>query len=185
MAKKIAILALLFLISVNFNTLIAQDHSSDHPSTDQANSSHFSHKNEIAGFAGATYIFESGFVLPTFGVEYIRNINSFIGIGIIAEIEVGSHIIGEDECCHQEHELSREQAFLLLPAIYFKTGNFVTSFGYGVELEKNENLGLLKISAMYILELMNDKWIVVPNISWDHTAKFDGLVYGFSIARRF
>ena len=185
MAKKIAILALLFLISVNFNTLIAQDHSSEHPPTKQANSSHFSHKNEIAGFAGATYIFQSGFVLPTFGVEYIRNINSFMGIGLIAEIEVGSHIIGMDEHSNEEAEVNRESAFLLLPAIYFKTGNFITSFGYGVELEKSENLGLLKISAMYLLELKGDKWVVVPNVSWDHTTKFDGLVYGFSVARRF
>ena len=184
MATKASILALAILISIHFNSLIAQEHPVAHTSSIK-DSHHFSHKNEIAGFAGATYIFHSGFVLPTFGVEYVRNINSFLGIGVIAEIEVGSHIIGEDERSHQQQEISRESAFLLLPALYFKTGNFVSSIGYGVELEKSENLGLLKISAMYILELQNEKWIVIPSISWDHTSKFDGLVYGFGVARRF
>lgn len=185
MAIKTALIALAILINTQFNLLIAQDHSSEYKNKNKASSGHLLNKNDIAGFAGATYIFGSGFILPTFGIEYVRNLNSLIGIGFIAEIEVGSHIIAVDETCHEEHELSRESAFLLLPAIYFKTGHFVTSIGYGIELEKHENLGLLKISAMYVLELKNDNWLVVPSVSWDHTNKFDGIVYGFSIARRF
>jgi hypothetical protein len=179
--KNLLIIALLILISPLLAPLNAQEHSGKHTSA----SEHFSHKNDIAGFAGGTYIIESGFFLPTFGIEYVRKINSYFGVGVITEIELGSHIISTDEDTHEQKEVNRESAFLVLPALYFKAGNFVTSIGYGIEFEKNENLGLLKLSAMYVLELKNDKWIVIPSISWDHTDKFNGLVYGVSLARRF
>jgi hypothetical protein len=111
--------------------------------------------------------------------------NSNFGVGIISEIEIGSHIITTDESSHEQVEVNRESAILLLPSLYFITGNLVFSAGYGIEFEKSENIGLFKLSAMYILHLKNDGWHVIPNISWDHTRLFDGLVYGFSVGRSF
>lgn len=175
------IIVLLILISTRFSPILAQEHSEDHKSSLEQSDN----KNEIGGFFGSTYIIESGFVLPTVGLEYVREINSYFGIGIIAEVELGSHIIAIDEETQEEEEVSRESASLLLPAIYFTVHNFVISIGYGIEFEKNENLGLLKLTAMYVLELKNDKWIVVPAFSWDYTSRFNGLVYGFSVGRRF
>lgn len=169
------------LLNIGTYSIIAQDHSFHPPSKEN----HIEHKNDIAGFAGATYICESGFFLPTFGIEYVRRINSFMGIGVIGEIEVGSHIISKNEYSHETIEINRETAILLCPALYFKSGNFVASVGYGVEFEKSENLALLKISLMYSLKLQDERWIVLPNISWDHTIHFNGLVYGVSFARVF
>ena len=169
------------LLHIGTKSIKAQDHSTQSPSKEN----HFDHKNDIAGFAGATYILESGFYLPTFGVEYVRKINPNFGVGVIAEIEVGCHIISIDEDSHESVEVNRESAFLLLPALYFKTGNIVASVGYGVEFEKTENLALLKLSLMYCLRLQDENWVVAPNVSWDHTIHFNGLVYGVSIARLF
>lgn len=180
MIKIVTLLSLIIITNANFSNLLAQEHKENHKS----NSTAFHHKNDIAGFFGATYIIESGFLLPTIGLEYVRKINSFIGIGIIGEVELGSHIITIDEHSHEKTEINRETAFLLLPSIYFITGNFVFSGGYGIEFEKNENLVLTRLSLMYILELKNELWFVVPSFSWDHTKHFNGLVYGFSIARR-
>lgn len=178
---KNQLLLLILASNFMFSPLIGQN------SHDEASKGKESlhHKNDIAGFVGATYIFETGFVLPTFGVEYVRKINSHIGLGVIAEIEVGSHIISMNEETHQEDEVSRESAFLMAPTVYFMVGDFIGSIGYGVELEKNENLGLLKISAMYALHLKNENWIVVPSVSYDYTSRFCGLVYGFCVARSF
>lgn len=177
--KKIAVSLLALLISFSITTSKAQEHDSN------KSMAHHVHHNDLAAFFGATYIFESGFVLPTFGIEYVRKINPHFGVGFISEIELGSHIISMDEISHEEAELIRESALLILPALYFQTGNFITSVGYGVELEKNENLGLFKLTAMYVLKLKQDTWFVVPSVSWDYTTKFNGLVYGFNIAKAF
>lgn len=179
--NKNILFVIVFLVSIGINNTTAQSHSTLPISTQD----HNFHKNDIAGFAGATYICESGFFLPTFGIEYVRRINSYMGIGVIGEIEVGSHIISKNEQSHETIEVNRESAFLLCPAIYIKTGNFVASVGYGIEFEKSENLALLKISLMYGLHLQDKRWIVLPNISWDHTIHFNGLVYGVSFARVF
>lgn len=181
MAKILLVILLSLLINLNNNLLFSQEHSTDHNATKET----LHHKNKLAGFVGATYIFKSGFVLPTIGVEYVHKMNSNLGIGIISEFEIGSHIISINEEMHEEIEVERESAFLILPALYYINGHFVLSAGYGVEFEKSENLGLFKLTAMYVLELKNEAWIVIPNISWDHTNRFDGLVYGFSIARHF
>ena len=169
------------LISSTIISLNAQEHNAH----SNKNIAHHIHKNDVAGFIGATYIFESGFVLPTFGVEYVRKLNPYFGIGAIAEMEVGSHIISMDQSSNEQAEVERESAFLLLPALYFTTGKFVASIGYGVELEKSQNLGLLKVTAYYVLDLKKDYWYAIPSLSWDYTSQFNGLVYGFNIARSF
>jgi hypothetical protein len=177
---KNSILILFILISFSsFNLKAQEEHESGLPSR------HLEHKNDLVGFFGATYIFNSGFVLPTFGLEYVRKLNNHIGIGVISEFEVGSHIITYNENTENEMEVDRESATLLLPAIYFRAGEFVASIGYGVELEKSKNLGLLKVSLSYMLPLKKEYWYIIPNMSWDHTSEFNGLVYGFSVARSF
>jgi hypothetical protein len=181
MARILLVILLSLFINLNNNSLFSQEHSGNQ----NAPKGIHGHKNELVGFVGATYIFKSGFVLPTVGIEYVRKINSNFGVGLISEFEIGSHIISINEEMHEEIEVTRESAFLILPALYYINGHFVFSAGYGIEFEKSENLGLFKLTAMYVLELKNEAWIVVPNISWDHTSRFDGLVYGFSIARHF
>jgi len=135
--------------------------------------------NAAAIFIGNTIIRPSGFNLPTIGFEYLREVNHFLGIGIMAEVEIGSHIFEINEQSGTMTEVERNGAILLIPTVFARVyKGLIFSFGYGVEFEKDENLGLLKFSMEYKLHMKNERFVVLPTVSWDHTHRFDGLVYG-------
>lgn len=135
--------------------------------------------NAIALFMGNTIIKPSGFNLPTFGVEYIREINHFLGVGFMAEFEVGSHIVQVNEHNGDVTNVDRSGAVLIIPAIFSRVyKGLIVSVGYGVEFEQSENLGLFKVSLEYKLYMKNERFIVLPTVSWDHTNRFNGFVYG-------
>jgi hypothetical protein len=135
---------------------------------------------------GNTSIVQSGFHLPTVGLEYVREIKPNFGLGIIAEYEMGTHIVQENEAGQVVSEVEREEAFLILPSAFIRIyKGLIFSAGYGVEFEHNENLALTKIGLEYALPLQNSKWKAVPAVSWDHTHLFDGVVYGFMIGCSF
>jgi hypothetical protein len=74
----------------------------------------------------------------------------------------------------------------LIPTVYFSIHHLVVfTIGYGIEFEEKENLGLLKVGVNLEFELKNPRWIFIPNVSWDHTSHFDGIVYGFSLGYAF
>lgn len=135
--------------------------------------------NAIALFYGNTIIKPSGFNLPTIGVEYIREINHFLGAGFMAEVEIGSHIVQVDEHNGDKTNVDRTGAILMIPALFARVyKGLIVSVGYGVEFEKNENLGLFKVSLEYKLYMKNERFLVLPTVSWDHTRRFNGFVYG-------
>ena len=142
-------------------------------------------KNVILLFAGSTHIVQSGINMPTFGVEYGHRIFNNIAIGGIIEYEAGQHIImhgGHGE----EIDITRSNSLLIIPSVYYIIHHLVVfSVGYGIEIESEENLALLKIGMGLELQLKNPKWIFYPNASWDHTSHYDGIVYGFSIGYGF
>ena len=57
--------------------------------------------------------------------------------------------------------------------------------GYGVEFEKHENLMLSKVGIEYKFRMHDPNWIILPSVSWDHTALFDGAVYGVTCGYKF
>ena len=144
------------------------------------------YKNTLALFVGNTIIAPSGFNLPTIGVEYVRELNHYLGFGIIAEVELGSHIVELDDDGDMISEVSREGAFLLLPSAFTRIyKDLILIVGYGVEFEDHENLGLLKIGLEYKLSLKNPRWLVLPTVNWDHTKLFNGFVYGVNFGYKF
>ncbi len=165
-----------------YSSSVAQDHQEAiHETTDEHES-----RNFLGLFAGTTIIVQSGFQLPTIGLEYVREITPRVGIGLVTELEIGSHIIQKNEDGDVVSEVNREGAFLLLPSIFINVykGLIVTA-GYGIEFEKNENLGLAKLILEYRLRMHNPDWYVLPGVSWDHTKLFDGLVYGVTFGYAF
>jgi len=138
-------------------------------------------RNYLGFFTGTTIIVQSGFQLPTIGLEYIRELTPRFGIGLVSELEIGSHIIQKNEDGIVVSEVKRQGAFLLLPSVFARVykGLIVTA-GYGIEFEKNQNLGLLKLILEYKLRMFKPNWYVLPGVSWDHTKLFDGIVYGVS-----
>jgi len=161
----------LILVVLSTNYLYAQDHS------ESSIENH--HQNFIGVFVGNTMITESHFQLPTIGIEYIREFHPRFGFGMVAELELGSHVIQKNEDGDIIAEVERERAFLVLPSVFIRVyKGIILTVGYGVEFEKNENLALLKLGVEYKLRMHNPKWYILPNVSWDHTKLFDGIVYG-------
>lgn len=168
-------IVLIFSISGAF-----AQHDSEHPEESKA-------KNVVLVFIGSTHIVQSGINMPTFGIEYGHRIFKNIAIGGIIEYEAGQHIIMKDDHSHgEEVEITRKNSLLIIPSVYYIIDHLVViSIGYGIEFEEDENLGLLKIGLGAELQLKNPRWLFYPNISWDHTSHFDGIVYGFSVGYGF
>ena len=163
-----------FLCVISFNSLLAQ-HEERQP--DAAH--HEGHyKNEISIYCGSTYLTKSGFNIPTIGIDYSRQLNSFLSIAALADFELGSHIIEHDNN-GDIHEVERERALLLMPGLSFRVVKGLTLFaGYGVEIEKTESLGLLRLGAGYKMKLKSERWLVEPYFYWERTKLFNALAYG-------
>ncbi|MCF6352649.1 MAG: hypothetical protein L3J06_06530 [Cyclobacteriaceae bacterium] len=167
-------------LSVN---LFAQEH--ENTDTHQVEEEH-ERQNFAAFFVGNTIIAQSKYQMPTIGLEYIREINHRIGIGIVVELEIGSNIIQKNEKGNIIAEVQRQSAFLVLPTVFFKVYKDLTvTIGYGIEFEKNENLALGKIGLEYAFKMHNPNWLILPSVSWDHTKVFDGVVYGVTVGYLF
>lgn len=168
---------LIIIIVFTFNWVLAQEETQHHEESKP--------KNIVLLFAGSTHIIQSGINMPTFGVEYGHRIFKNIAVGGIIEYEAGQHIImtgGHGE----EVDITRSNALLIIPTVYYIIHHLVViSVGYGVEIETEENLALLKVGLGLELQLKNPNWTFYPNVSWDHTSHYDGVVYGFSIGYGF
>lgn len=169
--NNLTLIIIILFSAFGFNAKAQYEHNED---------SHvIKHHNAVAIFVGNTMIRPSGFNLPTIGLEYIREINDHLGIGIMSEVELGSHIIQIDEHNGTKTEVERHSAALIIPSVFLRVyKGLIVTVGYGVELEKNENLGLSKVSLEYKLYMNNNRFLVLPTVSWDHTSKFNGIIYG-------
>lgn len=179
MKIRYLILSLILILFTLSNKSYAQDkHNEDNHIV--------KYHNACTLFLGTTIIRPSGFNLPTVGIEYIREINEHLGIGVMSEIELGSHIIQVDDLDGATREVERHSAALVIPTVFFRLyKGLIISSGYGVEFEKNENLALFKLSLEYKLYLKNDRFMILPTISWDHTSRYNGYVYGVNFGYLF
>ncbi len=175
---------LTFILIFTFYTcspILAQEHTKENPKNH-----HQELHNFLGVFVGNTIIVQSAFKLPTFGIEYVREITPNFGVGITTELEIGSHIIQKNEDGDIVSEVQRQGAVLLLPSVFIRVyKGLIVTVGYGVELEKNENLGMAKLGLEYKLHLRKLNWLVLPSVSWDRTKLFDGMVYGVTFGRSF
>jgi len=168
----------IILLFWGINPLLAQEHNEETLEHEP--------RNFLGLFIGNTIIVESSFQLPTIGVEYVRELTPTIGIGLTAELEIGSHIIQKDELGVVISEVEREAAGLILPSIFIKVyKSLIFTAGYGVEFETNENLALAKAGLEYKLRMHNPNWLILPSVSWDHTKLFNGVVYGVTFGYGF
>ncbi len=173
--------SVLILILFNLHLLFAQHEEND--AGEKHEEKRFN--NEISMYYGSTYFVKSGFNIPTIGVDYSRRLNSFLSITVLADFELGSHIV-EEETGGDVLEVERERALLLMPGLGFKVVKELTLFaGYGVEVEKSETLGLLRFGAGYKLKLKNERWLAEPYCYWERTHLFNALGYGIVFGYEF
>lgn len=173
---------LFLVVLLSYTSLFAQHHNES--------SEKIEHDTEAANFVGLfggnTIIVQSGFNLPTIGIEYVHELRPRVGIGLSAELELGSHVIQKNEDGDVVSEVEREGAILLLPSVFIRVYEGLTiTAGYGIEFEKNENLALSKLGLEYKLRMHDPSWLILPQVSWDHTKLFDGVVYGITFGYSF
>jgi hypothetical protein len=143
-------------------------------------------QNAFGFFVGNTMIYQSNIQIPTLGLEYVREMNSRLGLGITAEWEIGYHIVEGKGSENKITKYHRESALLVQPIVFYRVyKGLILIGGVGVELERNENLLLTKLGVEYKIHFQNPNWIMLPGLSWDHTSQFDGIVYGISFLRLF
>ncbi len=174
----------MMLLQMVFAGVLLGQNSSENESTEQIES-----KNLLGLFLGNTVVYQTNIHLPTVGVEYVRELNYRWGIGAIAEVEIGYEVLDDKTSSAPATLYERKTAVLFQPAVFCRIyKGLIASFGYGLEFENTEHeteLGLFKLGLEYRLCMKNPKWYVLPSLSWDHTSRYDGVVYGVLFAYKF
>ncbi|SNR52214.1 hypothetical protein SAMN06265371_104255 [Lutibacter agarilyticus] len=122
---------------------------------------------------------EEGHWVSSIGIDYFRGISEKWGVGVKFDIQLGHYIIP-----HKEN-LERENAFIALAVgsykILPKWGVFA---GAGVEFEKNENLGVIRVGTEYLFHLKHG-WAIPVGFFWDIKEGYDVYAFTVGIAKHF
>lgn len=105
------------------------------------------------------------FFIPSWGFDIEYWMNRKWGVGIHSDLEIETFIIVRDNT--EEEDLERLSPLVVtLDALYKPWKGLVLQFGPGIELERSENFGLLRMGLEYEFEL-NHHWDVAPTIFYD------------------
>jgi len=119
-----------------------------------------------------------GVFVPTVGVDYFYSVTNKWEIGIMTDIELGDYLIFDKE-------LERENAFIIaVMGVYSITNNIGLLVGGGVELEKNRNLGIIRLGGEYAFKFDNG-WILAPGVFYDIKEGFDSWSLLLSFGKEF
>ncbi len=144
-------------------------------------------KHLISISLGYTYIHKGaseesesadGVLVPSLGLNYFYELSSKWEIGLMTDFEFGSYIIFEKD-------LKRENAFIAAAvASYSLTKSLHVLAGGGMEFEKTENLGIVRLGTEYNFNLKND-WLISPEILYDIKKGFDTWSFSVVFAKKF
>jgi len=148
---------------------------------------HEEKKNLLAITIGYTYIptgaaFDAeeadGIFVPSFGLDYFRRIHPRWELGLMADVELGEYLI-------IEKELHRENAILLAAVLSFNLTKHINFFaGGGMEFEKHENLGIIRLGGEYVFRL-NKEWVISPGFFYDFKEGIDAWSLSVSFGKEF
>ncbi|MCL7763342.1 porin family protein [Polaribacter sp. Z014] len=121
-------------------------------------------------------------IVPSFGLDLEYWINEKWGLGLHNDLELETFEI------EKEHEIFVEKehpVVLTLDALHKFHENWVLVLGAGVELEKQENLFIVRAGLEYEIEFGNN-WDVSPTVLYDYRANnLDTWAIGIGIGKRF
>jgi hypothetical protein len=107
-------------------------------------------------------------LVPVFGFNYDYFFHKNWGIGLHNDLVLQQFKV---ERHHNEQELIRENPVAVCGIISFKPHHrWILFGGYGVELEKNENISLFRFGVEYGIEL-NNNWELGFNAEYDYKIK--------------
>lgn len=119
-----------------------------------------------------------GLFTPNVGLEYFYRVNRRWGAGFIGVIELDHYVVTDDQ-------LERENAMnLTLVGMYTPARYLDVFLGGGVEIEKHENLALLRLGAQYSI-LVGQHWALIPRAYFDFKGNYNTWTLTTSFARRF
>ncbi len=124
---------------------------------------------------------QSVFWVPTWAILYDFELTERFALGIHVDVFLQSFKIEENGKI-----ISRNYPIAVaLVGEYNVYKRLWLSFGGGIELEREKNLGLLTLGLEYVVPI-REQWKLTPSLSFD--AKIDGYqnwILGLAIARRF
>jgi hypothetical protein len=122
---------------------------------------------------------ESVFV-PTLGLDYLYEFHEKWFIGGAFDIELGKY-----EVDFEEEEITREIAVVFAGLVGYEVlPGWAVLTGPGIELEKNKNIFIFRLSTEYTFDLGND-WGVYPNFTFDFKKEYGSYELGVGLKKRF
>lgn len=116
------------------------------------------------------------FFVPAIGIDYGHIVGKRWEIGIMLDIELDHYLI-------VKKELERENAFIAVAGVaYNPVGHLYVFGGVGVEIEKNQNLFVLRLGTEYAIHL-SDHWALAPAFYFDWKEDYD--TYALSLGLRY
>lgn len=164
--------------------------SAQHPTLREGEEEwHKTHHNRLAFFTGTTLVPTSIdhsskeiLFVPTYGLEYERGINAWLGIGIANEIELQNYVIQKSN----SEVINRSFIYVVSVFVMVQPVKPLVIFaGPGYELTSSQNFSIFKVGASYIIDVGN-KFDVSPEIALDQIAdKYATFTFGISLGKRF
>ncbi|QDH78344.1 hypothetical protein FKX85_04535 [Echinicola soli] len=103
---------------------------------------------------------DGGFFVPAIGFDYFRKVHERWEVGLMWDWELEHYII-------RDENLERERSMLFaLIANYELMEHWSVFGGGGIELEKHENLPVIRIGTEYSVE-MGQQWEFIPSFALD------------------
>ena len=144
-------------------------------------------RHRVAIFTGNTWVPQSGhdgaidgwIAAPTIGVDYAFRLSERFGIMSINDFQIDQYVIERED----GSELERERLFVTSLVLVWEAIHAVRLFaGPGVETDKHETLGLVKVGAEWEF-LQAHPWDVALNVAWDIKGEYDAIAVGLSVGR--
>lgn len=163
----------------------AQEHNTH--TLEHSENNHKEGKHIVAASIGYTYIpkgaslhghdNDKGFFVPTIGLDYFYEVAHKWEIGLMLDFELDHYVI-------TSKDLERENALLVIGvgSYEFARGWHVLGGG-GIELEKNENVAVIRLGVEKKFELPNH-WSIGPSFLWDLKKDYDTWSINFLVSKR-
>ena len=182
--KNFKLLLSVLLVST---TMLAQHSEDISHNTDEHKVSHG--KNMIAidygidhikeGFEHGDVNEEEGHWVSSIGIDYFRELSEKWEVGVKLDIQLGHYIIP-----HKDN-LERENAFIALAVGSYKVlPKWAVFAGAGMEFEKNENLGVIRVGTDYSFHL-SQGWAIPVGFFWDIKDGYNVYAFTVGIAKHF
>jgi len=120
-----------------------------------------------------------GHFIPGIGLDYLYSLHPKWATGLMMDIEFGSYVIPRKD------DLKRENALILAPVVVYRLyPRWHLLFGGGVELERHEHLGIIRLGTDYLFPV-GKGWFIPLALLYDIKEGFDTWSWALGIGREF